>query len=471
MMRRLIPVAAAALCCGCTVGPNYRRPTVSVPDAFRGPGVQKPAAPDAPSLGDLRWWEVFQDSELQRLLSTALDRNYDINIAAARIEQAAANVGVVRADQYPELGTGAGVRRIKTSGAAVAVAPLLTGFRGITTTVITVTPRVSWALDFWGQYRRATEAARANLLASEAGREAVRVSIVAATANAYFQLRELDLELAITHRTLAARRDSLRLTQIRERGGVASMLDVRQAESLVTTATATIPQIEQQIGQTENVISTLLGENPQAVPRGQPLDQQAFPPAPPGVPSSLLARRPDIRAAEQTLIASNAQIGVARAAYFPNVLLTAFTGFESGTVADLFSSSSWVWGLTPTLNVPMFTAGRIGSTVAFTEAQRREAVLAYQRTIQQAFRDVSDALIALSRTREFRIQQEALTATYRDAARLSEVRYSGGVTTYLEVLDSERNVFAAELDLARARLSELIAVVQLYSSLGGGWQA
>jgi multidrug efflux system outer membrane protein len=449
------------------MGPNYRRPVVSVPDAFRTPDVQPAPAAGTISLGDLRWSEVFADTELQQLLRTALENNYDLRIATTRIEQAAANVGIVRADQLPEVGANVGLSRTKSAGAAV---PFLPGFTGVTNTIVSLTPSVSWALDFWGQYRRATEAARANILASEAGREAVRVSIIAAVASAYFQLRELDLELEITERTLATRRDSLRLTQIREQGGVASLVEVRQAESLVTTATATIPQIQQQIEQTENLISTLLGENPGPVRRGLPLDSQTIPSTPIGIPSVLLTRRPDIRVAEQSLVAANAQIGVARAAYFPNVVLTAYSGLQTRGLDDVFAKRSWVWGLTPSLNLPVFTAGRIRSAVALSEAQREEAVLVYRQTILQAFRDVSDALIALSRTREFRLQQEALTATYRDAARLSDVRYRGGVTTYLEVLDSERNVYAAELNLARAQLNELTAAVQLYSALGGGWQ-
>jgi outer membrane protein, multidrug efflux system len=465
-MRRLAFVVLF-LCCSCTVGPNYRRPVVSVPDSYRGPAGQNPAAPTATSLGDARWQEVFQDSELQNLLKTALDRNYDVRIAASRIEQAAANVGIVRSDQFPQAGADAGFSRTKSSGAAVTFIP---GFNGVTNSITSVTPSVSWALDFWGRYRRATEAARAQLLASESAQEAVRASLVAAVASAYYQLRELDLELDITNRALATRRDSLRLTQIREQGGVASMVEVRQAESLVTTATASIPQIQQQIEQTENQISTLLGDNPETIARGLPLDQQQIPSIPAGLPSTLLGRRPDIRRAEQTLVAANAQIGVARAAYFPNVVLSGYSGFQTATLGDFFTSRTWIWGLTPSLNLPLFTAGRIRSTVALSEAQRQEAVLTYQQTIQQAFRDVSDALIGFARTTEFRVQQETLVATYRDAARLSETRYRGGVTTYLEVLDSERNVYSAELTLARARLNELASVVQLYNALGGGWQ-
>lgn len=465
-MKTIAVPAFFALFCGCTVGPNYRRPQIAVPDTFRVAASQQPPT-DPASLGDLRWWDVFQDPELQPLLKAALANNYDLRIAAARVEQARANVGIVRADQLPEVGAGAGFSRTKSSGAAV---PFLSNFSGVTNTLINVTPSVSWALDFWGQYRRASEAARANFLATEAGQEAVRVSIVAGVAAAYFQLLELDLELAITERTLATRRASLQLTRIREQGGVASLLEVRQAESLIATATAIIPQIQQQIEQTENLIATLLGENPRTIARGLPLDQQKIPATPPGVPSTLLTRRPDIRGAEQTLIAANAGIGVARAAYFPNVALTAYSGLQTRNLGDFVQKASWIWGLTPSLSVPIFTAGRIRSTVAFTEAQRDEAVLVYRQTIQQAFRDTSDALIATARTAEYRAQQETLTGTYRDAARLATVRYQGGVTTYLEVLDSERNVYAAELNLARALLGQLTAAVQLYSALGGGWQ-
>lgn len=461
-------VAISIVCAGgCKVGPNYRRPPVAVPDVYRSPLPPSSATVSPPSMGDLRWPEVFGDLELQRLIGTALDNNFDVRIAARRIEQAAANVGIVRSDQYPQAELTAEFSRTRSSGAAV---PFIAGFRGFTNTIIGVVPALSWTLDFWGQYRRATEAARAELLASQAAEEAVRSSVVAAVATAYFRLLELDEELEITNRTLKTRRDSLRLTRIREKGGVASMLDVRQAESLVATAEAAFPQLRQQIEETENLISTLLGENPHPVRRGLALDQQTIPPTPAGLPSSLLVRRPDIRAAEQTLVAANAQIGAARAAYFPSVSISGYTGFQAAELGNAFSSNSWVWGLTPFLNLPIFTAGRIGSTVELTEALRAEAVLVYQQTIQQAFRDVSDALFALTRVTEFRMRQQALTIIYRDAARLSELRYRGGVTTYLEVLDSERNVYTAELNLAQARLNELTALVQLYSALGGGWQ-
>lgn len=459
---------ALLLClCGCKVGPDYRRPQVQIPDVFRSPSAQQQAPADETQLGDLRWWEVFNDPELRRLLNVALENNYDVRIAAERIAQAEANVGIVRADRFPQVNLGVEYSRTKSSGAAV---PFIPDFNGITNTIFSVTPTVSWALDFWGRFRRASEAARAELLASRAGRDAVRTSLVAAVAGAYFQLLELDMELQITRRTLDTRLDSLRLTRIREQGGVASMLEVRQAESLVVSARAALPQVLQQIEQTENLISTLIGENPQPVRRGLPLEQQSVPQAPPGLPSSLLTRRPDIRAAEQTLVAANALIGVARAAYFPNVTLNAFTGIQTATLEDGLSGRSWVWGLIPVLDQPVFTGGRLRSTVELSEARMREALLAYQKTIQLAFQDVSDALFALTRSRQFRAQQQELTSVYRDAARLSHIRYRGGVTAYLEVLDSERNVYQAELNLAQARLNELIATVQLYSALGGGWQ-
>ena len=288
---------------------------------------------------------------------------------------------------------------------------------------------------------------------------------------AYFQLRALDLELEISQRTLGSRRESLRLTQILADGGSTSMLDVRQAEQLVFTAGAEIPALEQQIEQQENLISILLGKNPDSVTRGQRLTEQTRPPdVPPGLTSSLLERRPDIREAEQQLIAANAEIGVARAAYFPQISLSGTAGFQSDALTQLFSGPAGAWTYGASLTQPIFTAGRISSNVRLAEAQQQQALLFYEQTIQGAFRDVSDALIANRKSKEFRIQQELLFQSAQDAARLSHMRYNGGVTGYLEVLTNETNAFAAELELVQAQLNETLALVQLYQSLGGGWQ-
>ncbi|MGH7489362.1 MAG: efflux transporter outer membrane subunit, partial [bacterium] len=328
----------------------------------------------------------------------------------------------------------------------------------------------SWDLDFWGKYRRATEAARATLLGTEWGRREVRSTVVSNVAAAYFQLREFDLELEIAKRTLAARHESLQLTETLSNGGAAPLLDVRQAQQLVETAAETIPDLERLIEQQENLIATLLGQNPGAVPRGRELTAQPLPPnVPPGLPSALLERRPDIHRAEQQLIAANAEIGVAKAAYFPDISLTAAGGVESPALAHLFTGSAGVWNLAAAAAQPIFTAGRLRSNVRLAEAQEQQALLEYQQTIQQAFRQVSDSLIAYRKFREFREHQERLAAAAEDAANLSETRYKGGVASYLEVLTNETNYFSAQLNLARARLNERISLVQVYNALGGGW--
>jgi len=456
-------LSCAILSCGCTVGPNYKKPAASVPATYRG------LAPDATgsngsgiSLGDEKWWDVFQDEQLRALIRTALQQNYDLRIAGTRILAARAQLGITRADQFPNVAGGASLADQRS---AKTVFPAFESAEG------QLNISAAWELDFWGKFRRATEAARANLLASEAARQEVIVTLVANVSAAYLQLRALDLELEISQRTLGSRRESLRLTQLLADGGSTSLLDVRQAEQLVFTAAAEIPSLEQQIEQQENLISILLGKNPDAVTRGQKLTEQPPPPdVPPGLTSSLLERRPDIREAEQQLIAANAEIGVARAAYFPQISLSGTAGFESDALTRLFSGPAGAWTYGASLTQPIFTAGRIRSNVRFAEAQQQGALLFYEQTIQGAFRDVSDALIANRKSKEFRIQQELLFQSAQDAARLSHMRYNGGVTGYLEVLTNETNAFAAELELVQAQLNESLALVQLYQSLGGGWQ-
>jgi multidrug efflux system outer membrane protein len=464
-VRRLIAVSLVVLLLsGCAVGPNYKRPSVDVPGAYRGASPQE-AAQSAPesSLGDLKWWEVFQDKQLQDLIHAALQQNYDVRIAATRILEAQAQVGITRADQLPTINAGA-----QTNDQRSARAKLFPAFE---TSAHEVDLSLAWDLDFWGKYRRATESARANLLATEWSREAVITTLVSDVAAAYFQLRELDLELEIARRTLASRQDSLRITQMLANGGATSMLDVRQAEQLVFTAAETIPDVERRIEQQENFISTLLGNNPSPIARGMKLTEQPHAPeVPAGLPSSLLERRPDIRQAEAQLIAANAQIGVAKADYFPQISLTANGGFQSSALTSLFTGPSGLWNFGGSLAQPIFAGGRIRSNVRFTEARQQEAALVYQQTIQQAFRGVSDALIEYRKDREFRQQQEQLAFSAQDAARLSETRYRGGATSYLEVLTNETNYFNAELGLAQAQLNELLGLVRIYRNLGGGWQ-
>ena len=451
------------LTAGCAVGPNYKRPSVDVPGTYRGATPQEAAQPAAESLGDQKWWEVFQDQQLQCLIRTALQQNYDVRIAATRILEAQAQVGITRSGQFPAVS--GGVQAANERYADTKTYPQYD------TSSNQVGLALAWDLDFWGKYRRATEAARANLLATEWARQAVVSTLVSDVATAYFQLRALDLQLEISRRTLASRQDSLQLTQVLANGGATSMLDVRQAEQLVFTAAETIPDLERRIEQQENFLSTLLGSNPGPIARGTKLTEQPHAPnVPAGLPSSLLERRPDIREAEAQLIAANAQIGVAKAAYFPDISLTATGGYQSSALTSLFTGPAGMWNFGGSLVQPLFAGGKIRSGVKYSEARQQEALLTYRQTIQQAFRGVSDALVEYRKDREFRQQQQQLALSAQDAARLSDVRYRGGAASYLEVLTNETNYFAAEQGLAQAQLNELVGLVRIFRSLGGGWQ-
>jgi multidrug efflux system outer membrane protein len=452
-----------AFVAGCTVGPNYHRPRVSVPPVYRGLTTEQAARNEARSFADEKWWEVFQDEQLKQLITTALEQNYDVRIAATRILEAQAQLGITRSNQFPTV-----------NGQAAAInernekSKFLPGFE---TSANQVSLSLFWDLDFWGKYRRATEAARASLAASEWSRREIITQLIANLASAYFQLRALDLQLEISQRTLDERKDSLRLTQVLANGGATSLLDVRQAEQLVFTASAQIPTLEQQIEQQENLISVLLGNNPGPVPRGKKLTEQEHPPTvPAGLPSALLERRPDVRQAEEQLVAANAQIGVAKAAYFPDIPLTATAGYQSSALSSLFTGPAGFWTFGASLTQPIFTGGRLKSNVRLTESQRQDVLLVYRQTIQSAFQDVSDALIAYRKTQEFRRQQQLLVDSAQDATRLSQLRYKGGAASYIEVLTNDTNYFSAELVLVQAQLSELLALVQLYRGLGGGWE-
>lgn len=465
-MRISKPIYSAFLCAlvllpGCRVGPNYKRPKIDTPSVYRAADQHLPQ--NAPSLGNEKWWTVFQDPQLQELIRTALNENYDIRIAAARVLQAQAVLGITRADQFPTItGSVAGVNeRVQRTVQGPEV----------NTSSISGSLSLFWELDFWGKFRRATEAARADLLATEWGQRAVMSSLVSNVASAYFQLRELDLELEISRQTLASREESLRLVKVRAAGGVTSMMDVRQSEQLVYFAAASIPDLERQIEQQENFVSILIGKNPGPIARGKPLVDNAIPPTvPAGLPSELLERRPDIQAAEQFLVAANARIGVAKAAYFPSIALTGVGGYQSSALTSLSSASAGFWSAGAQVVQTIFAGGRIRSGVKLSEAQKLEAALVYQQRIQQALREVSDSLIAYSKNQESRQQQELLANAAQDATRLSDVRYRGGAASYLEVLDSDTRYFTARLNLAQAELNERLALVQLYNALGGGWE-
>ncbi len=466
-MRRFTQFAlycAFAFLVGCTVGPNYKRPIVNVPQVYRSDETTAANTQNVSSLGDEKWWNVFQDEQLQQLIRTALKQNFDVRIAATRILQAQEQVTITRANQFPNVGLGPSFSGVRQPGIPHV-------FNAYSYLADELAFSASWNIDFWGRYRRATEAARANLRASEWGQRAILSTLVENLATAYFQLREYDLELEIAQRTLASRQQSLKLTQTLEQGGATSLVDVRQAEQLVEEAAEAIPDTERAIAQSEDQISILTGANPESIPRGRAIADQPLPDTiPAGLPSRLLERRPNIEQAEQQLASANAQIGVARAQLFPQISLTGTAGLESIGLGNLFTWPSRAWNWTGSASQPIFNAGALRANVRLSQAQQQQALLTYQQTIQQAFREVSDSLVAYTKYRQFRSHQELLTAAAQGASDLSHTRYQGGVTGYLEVLTNETNYFSAELNLARARLNERLALVQIYNSLGGGWE-
>lgn len=452
----------AALSCGCMVGPNYHRPAVQTPSSFRDLSQQPAAAAQASSYADLPWWQVFQDPQLQELIRAALKQNYDLQIATERINQARAQVAITRSSLFPQVSTNAN----------------FTGGRDYNfqtkSNFLTLTADAAFQLDFFGKLRRATEAARAELLATEDARQTVILTLVSDVASDYFVLLELDLELQITRDTVATQQDSVKLTTFRLEHGVATKLDVLQAQQTLDTANAQIPDLERQIAQEENAINILLGNYPAGVSRGKPLVEQPLPPeVPGGMPSALLERRPDIREAEQLLHAANAEIGVAKAEFFPSISLTGSGGGafgRSSAFSGLFSSQLGIWSYGASVSQPIFTGGALKGNLKSAESQQQQALLAYRQAIQQAFGDVSNALIGYQKLHEVRLRQQDTVADLQESVRLSNLRYTGGTTTFLEVLDGQRALFAAELTLAQARGNEYQSLVQLYRSMGGGWQ-
>jgi len=444
---------------GCTVGPDYRRPTTPVPDEFRGTGPGIPTRAGEGSLGDLKWFELFQDPDLRNLILIALKENYDMRIAAQRILEYRARVTGARAPLFPTVQAGGRYTRSRSPGPGL---PTVSSYQ--------LSGDFSWELDFFGRVRRATEAAEADFFNYQENRRLTLQTLVTSLAQAYMELLALDMELQIARRTLQSRQDSYRLVKLRQEGGVDSLLSLRQSEGLVYGASTTIPGLERQVEQKENEITGLLGRNPGPVRRGSLLGQHLKVEVPPGLPSSLLERRPDIRMAEEQLIAANARVGEAKAQLFPQIALTASGGYQSQHLSDLIDPASWFWSLIPALTQPLFMGGQLRANVEAAEARKEQALLTYQQSVQQAFKEVANALVGFRKLREKRAEQERLVKTLADQARLSRIRYQGGVTGYLEVLDSERQFFEAELQLAQDRGNELTSVIALYRALGGGWE-
>src|SRR5882672_6993522 len=447
---------------GCTVGPDYKRPEVLTPADWRdGPDGRD-------SLGDLGWWELFKDAALHELITTAVVANRDLQLAVARVLESRAQLGVARAAQFPQVNASGSYQYERPFSKN---SPMVQGSKAFSGDDWQAGMDLNFELDLWGRLRRATEAARAELLASEETRRVVLITLVADVARTHFDLLELDHELEIARRTLQTRQASLELQRRRFEQGLSTQLDVDRAEAEVAVAAATVPDLERRIAQTENGLSVLLGRNPGPIARGTPLDGQRLPPeVPGGLPSALLERRPDIRQAEQTLVAANARIGVAKAEYFPRITLTGVLGVESVSLSDLFTGGSRFWSIGPAMTVPLFTAGRIKNTVKGFEARQQQAALQYLQTIQQAFREVEDALVSHRKVRDIRAERERRVTANRRALSMVTLRYERGLSTQLEVLDIQRELFIAELEFASATRDQLTAVVQLYRALGGGWQ-
>lgn len=450
--------------CACKVGPNYNRPAVTLPDQYRGlaPDVsttQASTQPPAESFGEMKWWTVFQDKSLEFLIREALSNNYDMRIAASRVVQAQAALGITRADQFPQVSAGGGIQQVKSG--------LFPG--GPTFDSISI--QASYIIDFWGQYRRATEAAKANLVATQFGQNVVRTTLVSNVASAYFSLRQFDQQLEYSQKTLVADKEMLNLNTIKFKGGESAETDVLQAQLLVEQSEAQIVSLNQSIEQTENAISILLGRNPGPILRGTSLiEQPHMPQVPSGLPSTLLQRRPDVRQSEMLLVAANANVGVAKAAFFPQFQLTGQYGMQSTSITSFLEGPAQFWAIGGQVLQPIFEGGRIRSNYNLAWAKRDQAELEYKQSVQLAVEDVSNSLVGYSQSQKFRAKIQEQTDTYYEAARLANVRFTGGATSFLEVLVTQQQYFISELALAQAWNTELQNYVQLYRALGGGWE-
>ncbi len=451
---------------GCAVGPNYQRPEMPTPAGYRGADSTQ-IADSARSIADAPWWTLFKDSVLVDLVHQGLAGNFDLRIATARVDQAAAFIGVAKSQYWPQIDAGAGVSRTHFStdqlGATV---------KDRDRTNVGASLGLSWEIDLFGRVRRMSESATAQYLATEEGRRGVLVDLVASIGQAYLALRELDLELDIAHRTLDTRRGTLTLFQQRFQGGVASNLEVQQAAADVAQTEATIPDLERRIAAQENLINFLLGRGPGPVPRGKTLaTQELLPSVPVGLPSSLLERRPDVLAAEQNLVSANAEVGVAKADFFPRISLTGLFGVASSEIKNLGSTDALLWSVGGGLLQPIFHGGAIRKNYQASLAARDAAIAAYLRASHNAFLEVANALTDVHQYRLVRVAADSQVIALREAARLARIRYEGGLSSYLEVLDADRRLFAAENQLAQTMQVQVGSYIDLYRALGGGWNA
>jgi len=441
---------AGCLAASCTVGPDYVRPEIEAPEKYRF------AVVDANELANTQWWQQFHDSQLDELIRIALSDNFDVRIAAARVDEFYGSLGVTRSGKFPQLGAEAAVGSARTPPGNPADSIRVDAF-------------ASWEIDLFGRLRRLTEASRADLLASEEGRRFTVLTLVSAVASTYITLLQVDAQLDIARRTLISREKALKIFEARYRRGATSEFELSQSRSEYAVTKATIPPLEQSQAQIENALALLLGRNPGPIARNSTLETLGMPSVPSGLPSEILERRPDIRQAELDLIAANARIGAAKAQYYPSISLTGLYGSLSNSLDTLFTGPTELYSYGAAIAGPIFTGGAISGQVNMAEARQQQTLLAYQQAIRTAFRDVEDALIAGQKSREALAAQEERVDAMRDYARLANLRYDNGYSGYLEVLDAERGLFSAELDYTQAKSDTYSALVDLYKTMGGGW--
>jgi len=460
MRATVLSVAVACALAGCMMGPDYKRPDVDTPQAYR---VEVKSAAD---LINSAWWEQFEDPVLNELIKTALAENKDVRIAASRVEEFLGRYGVTRSQLFPQVATqfGAGSQRIST-----VTQPAVASTQSNTFDSFSLDLGMSWEIDLWGKLRRATEAARAELLATEQARQTIILSLTSGVATSYVTLIDLDRQLAIAKSTADSRGEFFRIIKLRFEGGVVSEVELNQARSDYEFALSTVPVIEKQIAQQENALSVLLGRNPGPIARDRTLDKLVLPQVPADLPSSLLERRPDIRQSEQLMVAANARIGVAKAQFFPTISLTAILGTASSALGNLFKGASQTWSYGGTVTQPIFTGGNLISQLRVAESQQKTALLQYQKSIQTAFQEVNDSLIDQTKTREQLAAQARQVDSLRNYARLARLRYDNGFTSYLEVTDAETKLFNAELQYAQSQGQLFFALINVYKSMGGGW--
>ncbi|MBO9515663.1 MAG: efflux transporter outer membrane subunit [Variovorax sp.] len=462
MLRRAAIVLALGLpLAGCMLGPDYKRPDLDVPPQFRGATPQ--GSVDA-GAAEAAWWRQFDDPALDALISEGLRNNQDLIAAAARVEQFYGVLGTTRSQLFPQVGAQVAGSRTRASEQTIALAPTINPYNSVQANLL-----LSWEIDLFGRTRRLTEAATAELQASEAFRRGTVLSVVTAITSGYINLREQDRELEVSRETLGLRLDALNLFERRFKGGVVSDVEVSQARSEYATALRSIPLLEQSIVQLENALANLVGRNPGPIARGKPIDQLMLPPVPPGLPSDLLARRPDIVQAEQSLIAANARIGAAKAAYFPTISLTGAFGQASRSLSDLWEGPSRMWTYGANIAMPLFSAGAIAGQVTSAEAAQRQSLAQYRKVVQAAFSETENSLNGITTSRTALDANQQQVDALGNYARLARKRFEGGYTSYLEVLDADRNLFSARLQLAQQQGSVLLQSAALYRSLGGGW--